>query len=288
MTQLTDLSNALADLVEAAAGAIVAVEADGRHGASAIHWKDGLFLASEEAIEADALVRLILPAGETVEAAQVGRDPSTGLVLIRSAVTGLPTLAQRTRPVRAGEIAVAVGRGHRSLLAAHGAVGEAGPAWKSMRGGAIDQRIGLAMALGDRFEGGAALDAEGLLVGMILFDPRRRPIVIPVSTLERAAAVLAEKGHIERGYLGCGLHPMRQQGARGAIVLSLDDEGPAKAAGVELGDIVTAWDGEAVAGPRDLIRRLGSDSVGRSVTLTILRGGQAATITLKVGAKPIG
>lgn len=286
MTNLTQFSNALADLVETAADAIVAVEADGRHGASAIHWKDGLFFASEEAIEAEALVRLVLPSGETADATQVGRDPSTGLVLIRCSAGAFPVLAPRTDPARAGEIAIAVGRGHRSVLAAHGAVGEAGPAWKSMRGGAIDQRIGLAVALSRRFEGGAALDAEGRLVGMILFDPRQHPIVIPLSTLERAAAVLAEKGYVERGYLGAGLHPMRQSG--GAIVLSLDEDGPAKAAGVQLGDIVTAWNGEPVQSARDLIRRLGSDSVGRSAVLTILRGGQPTSVAVTIGAKPIG
>jgi S1-C subfamily serine protease len=287
MTTLAEHSSAIADRVEAAAGAIAAVEADGRHGASAIHWRDGLFLTSEEAVEADALIRLTLPSGETAEGRQAGRDPSTGLVLVRSEAGTLPSLAARQTAARAGEFAIAVGRSHRSVLAGLGVVGEAGPAWKSMRGGAIDQRIGLAMTLGGGFEGGAALDAEGRLFGMILFDPRRNPIVIPVSTIERAAAVLAEKGHVERGYLGAGLHPVRQPGAAGAIVLSLDEEGPAKAAGIQLGDIITAWDGDAVHGPRDLIRRLSSDSVGRNVTLSLLRGGQAAAATVTIGAKPI-
>ena len=42
-----------------------------------------------------------------------------------------------------------------------------------------------------------------------------------------------------------------------------------------LGDIVTAWNGDPVRGPRELIRRLGPDSAGATVTLSIVRGGEA-------------
>ena len=44
--------------------------------------------------------------------------------------------------------------------------------------------------------------------------------------------------------------------------MSLDEDGPAKKAGLFIGDVITGWNGEAVDGPRDLIRRLGPDSVG--------------------------
>ena len=142
-----------------------------------------------------------------------------------------------------------------------------------MRGGLIDRRIGLSGGLDGRFEGAAALDAEGALIGMVLFGPRRRALVIPAETIDRVAPVLAEKGRVGRGYLGAGLHPVRDVGLHGAMVMSLDEDGPAKKAGLHLGDIITAWNGEAVHGPRDLIRKLGSDSVGKKVALTLLRGG---------------
>ena len=146
--------------------------------------------------------------------------------------------------------------------------------------------IGLSASLDSRFEGAAALDAEGALIGMVLFGPRRRPLVIPASTIDRVAPVLAEKGHVARGYLGAGLHPVRDAALSGAIVMSLDEKGPAKSAGLVVGDVITAWSGEPVHGPRDVIRKLGSDSVGTTVTLSILRGGAAQTTRVTLGERP--
>ena len=155
-----------------------------------------------------------------------------------------------------------------------------------MRGGLIDRRIGLSGGLDGRFEGAAALDAEGALIGLVLFGPRRRALVIPAETIDRVAPVLAEKGRVARGYLGAGLHPVRHVGLHGAMVMSLDEDGPAKQAGLFIGDVITAWNGEVVRGPRELIRRLGPDSVGQTVTLSLVRGGAEEKATLTVGERP--
>jgi S1-C subfamily serine protease len=131
------------------------------------------------------------------------------------------------------------------------------------------------------------LDGKGGLVGMLLFGPRRRALVIPYETIERTVAILKSKGHVARGYLGAGLHPLRHGEVQGAIVVSLDEQGPAKAAGIVLGDIVTAWNGEKVRGPRELIRRLGPDSAGAAVTLGLVRGGETRDISITIGEKPL-
>jgi S1-C subfamily serine protease len=100
-------------------------------------------------------------------------------------------------------------------------------------------------------------------------------------------ATLREKGHVARGYLGAGLHPIRNGDTHGAMVMSLDDNGPAKAAGLHLGDIIVSWNGEAVHGPRDLIRKLGPDSAGASATLGVVRGGEQRDVVLTIGEKPL-
>jgi S1-C subfamily serine protease len=122
---------------------------------------------------------------------------------------------------------------------------------------------------------------------MMLFGPRRRVLVIPAETIDRVAAVLREKGHVARGYLGASLHPVRHASVHGAMVMSLDESGPAQAAGIQLGDIVTAWNGEPVRGPRELVEKLSPDSVGTSVTLTIRRGGEERQVAVTIGARPV-
>ncbi|MDR6759721.1 S1-C subfamily serine protease [Mycoplana sp. BE70] len=283
---LADFSREIAGLVAATAPGIAAVHASRHHSSSAVHWREGLFVAASEVIEIEEDITLTLPSGNSAAAEFVGRDPTTGIAVLKSDVPdGAPALKPAGR-TEAGDIVVAVGRGEASTLAGFGIVSEAGPAWRSMRGGLIDRRIRLSANIDPRAEGGAAIDAEGGFIGVVLFGPRRRALVIPAETVDRVAATLAEKGHVPRGYLGAGLHAVRQEKARGAMVMSLEAGGPAEQAGLVLGDIITSWNGEAVEGVRDLIRQIGPDSVGKTVALGILRGGEARNLDVVVGARP--
>lgn len=285
---LAAFSDAVAGIAEKAAPLTASFTAQHGRTATAFHWGDGFYVAAEEAVEPDERQQLALAAGETVSAELVGRDPSTGIALLKPASEDAkaPVLEQ-AGPVRPGSVIVAAARDGASPLAVLGTVGEVGPAWRSMRGGTIDRRINLAIAASGRFEGGPVLDAKGGLVGMLLFGPRRRALVIPYETIARTVATLKSKGHVSRGYLGAGLHPIHHGHMQGAIVVSLDEEGPAKAAGIVLGDIVTGWNGEPVRGPRELIRRLGPDSAGAAVTLGVLRGGEARDVAVIIGEKPL-
>jgi S1-C subfamily serine protease len=162
-----------------------------------------------------------------------------------------------------------------------------GPQWRSLRGGLIDARIELDATLARASEGGLALDASGQTLGMAVFGPRRRTLVIPTATIDRVADVLATKGRIVRGYLGLGLQPVKlDDGGIGAIAISVDARGPGAAAGVRQGDIIVAWNGEPIRGVHQLVRALGPDSVGASVRLTLRRGGEPIETTLTIGERP--
>lgn len=283
---LSAFSDAVADIAESAAPAAASLDMHHGRTASAFHWGGGYFVAAEEILDADDELELTLGSGERIKATLAGRDPSTGVALLKSEQAGLPVLA-KAAAVRPGNVAIAIGNSKGAALAVLGTVGEVGPAWRSMRGGTIDRRINLAVGAGGRFEGGPVLDAKGGLVGMLLFGPRRGALVIPFETIERTVAVLKDKGHIVRGYLGAALHPARDGDTAGAMVMGLDDNGPAKVAGLHVGDIIVAWNGEPVEGPRGLMRRLGPDSAGAAVKLGILRGGSLSEIAVTIGEKPL-
>ena len=158
-----------------------------------------------------------------------------------------------------------------------------------MRGGVIDARIELDAALARASEGGLALDAAGQAFGMAVFGPRRRTLVIPMTTIDRVADILATKGRIARGYLGLGLQPVKlDDGGAGAMAISVDAKGPAAAAGVRQGDIIVAWNGEPIRGVHQLARALGPDSVGESVRLALRRAGEPVEATLTIGERPEG
>ncbi|MDM0072765.1 S1C family serine protease [Variovorax sp. J2P1-59] len=280
------LSAAMADAVAGAARSVVAVHT-GRSRSSGFAWRDGLVVTCDEALPDDAEVTVCLPDGASAGAKLVGRDAGTDIALLRIE-SGTPApIAFDPAPVRAGAIALAVGSVAGTPVAAAGVVSLSGPAWRSLRGGEIDARIELGLHMRRIAEGGLALDAQGRAIGMSVFGPRRRVLVIPGATIDRVAAQLAAHGRVPRGYLGVGLQPVKlEPDGIGAMVMAIDRDGPAAKAGLHQGDVIVAWNGEAVRSVQALLRALGPASVGTVVTLSLRRAGQPVEAKITIGERP--
>jgi S1-C subfamily serine protease len=69
-------------------------------------------------------------------------------------------------------------------------------------------------------------------------------------------------------------------------VMSVDADGPGAAAGMRQGDVIVAWDGEAIRTVQALLRVLGPDSVGRTVRLGLKRAGEPMEVKLEIGERP--
>ena len=296
-SSLLALSQKLQHLAEAAAHAVVGIRSHGRLVASGLVWKPGVVVTASDALEADDDLSVIAAAGKAFSAQVAGRDPTTDVAVLRLS-DNLPELAQLTMSdaVRIGQMVLALGRGQDGVIANLGMVSVAGGPWQSMRGGNIDSLIRLDMRLSHRSEGGLVVDSEGRLLGMPVFGPRQTTLVIPMSTIERVGAQLLADGRIRRGYLGIGLHGIRLDEAlaaslslpdrRAIMVVSVDPNGPARTAGVHVGDVIVGFDGEPVSSVRNLFARLTPESVGKSAELRMLRAGQIATARIAIGASP--
>lgn len=73
---------------------------------------------------------------------------------------------------------------------------------------------------------------------------------------------------------------------RGVLVESVVDGSPAEEAGLREADVITAWDGEEVAGTLELQRLVRETPPGRRVAVTLVRGGERQEVTLTVGERP--
>jgi S1-C subfamily serine protease len=294
---LTALSGRLEQIAEAASGAVVGVRAQGRRVASGFIWKPGAVVTAAGAIEADEELSVSLAADRGLAAQLAGRDPATGVAVlrVREGLPDAPPFATGSQE-RVGRLVLALGRGDPGLIAALGIVAAVGGPWQSQRGGSLDRLILLDMRLRERCKGGIVIDGDGALLGMALLGPRQRPLVIPTATIERVAPQLLAEGRIERGYLGVGLHPIRLDDAlaavhgledrRASMVVSVDPDGPARKGGVLVGDVIVGFNGEPVPGMRSLLGKLTPESVGRVAELRLLRAGQIATAKVAIGARP--
>jgi S1-C subfamily serine protease len=283
---LQAFSASLAGLVAQAAPAVVSVRSH-RSAVSGFVWRPGLIVTPDETLTDEGEIAVALPGGETVAATVAGRDPSTDIALLRIERTDLAAVTLASTSIAAGALALVIGADAGAPTVALGVVARAGPAWRSLRGGAIDARIELSAPLRRRSEGGIVSDASGQAIGMAVFAPRRRVLVIPAQTIERVAANLESHGRVARGYLGLGLQRVTIDGsdAAGAIVISVDPRGPAAKAGILQGDVLTSWNGQPLRHVFSLVRSLGPDSVGTTVALGLRRGGEAHEITLTIGER---
>jgi S1-C subfamily serine protease len=282
MTLFADLSAATSALADQVAARIFAIRGTRGSISSGFVWRTGLAVAATEVVDGDDEVEVAWVVGKTLRATIAGRDPSTDVALLKFETGEFADWPQAPLP-KPGSLALVAGRGE-TLIASPTAVLEAGPAWRSMRGGNIDARIGLGLRLPSVAEGGAVVDPQGALIGMAVTSASRRAIAIPASTIARAVATLAERGYVPRGWLGVMLHSIVQ--GPGAIILSVEADSPAAKAGLLVGDVITTWDGEAIASVGALAARLHASAVGTKVKLGTVRGGNAANVDVTLDERP--
>ncbi|MGA7371910.1 MAG: S1C family serine protease [Methyloceanibacter sp.] len=285
-TPIQGLSTAFTGLVAKVAPGIVSVHSH-RSRSSGFVWRPGLIVTADEALSEEGEFAVTLADGDTVAAQLAGRDSTTDVALLRVDRAELQPVLLEALPVAAGALAVAVGAEDGTPTVAVGVVSRATGAWRSLRGGEIEARIELDLRLRRSAEGGVTLNAAGQAIGMAVFGPRRRVLVIPSATIERVAAKLESHGRIARGYLGLGLQPVAIEGGdeSGAMVMSVDPQGPGAAAGLYQGDIIVSWNSEPIRHVYSLLRALGPDSVGHTVTLGLRRAGETKQVPLTIAER---
>ena len=298
MSQETNLLGALSDAVvarfAAARDSVAAITLSERAHLGAIRWQHDALVTSEQSLPARDTFEAILPDGARIPGRLAGRDPATNVAVIRLE-RGVPAPALSASLPRVGTVIIAAGSdGSGRPSARIGVVNAVGPEWHSMRGGRIEARIQLDVRLAESEEGGPAFDGTGHWLGMTTFGPGRQILVIPAATIERIGPVLLAGGRVPRGWLGVALRPvavpdeLREASgeATGLMVMSLSPEGPAATAGIVPGDIILSVDGTSARRLRSVLAHLGSDSVGRSVSLRLVRGGAVITVEATITERP--
>ena len=190
-----------------------------------------------------------------------------------------------------GHIVLAVGRGPRASWGVVSAIGD-GQRGRTERADLLN----LDLTLYPGFSGGPLVDARGRVVGVTTSGPARHfQVAIPAATVSRVLDELGRRGRIPRAYLGVGTQSVRlsetlrqrlgtdQRAA--VIVVDVQPDSPASAAGLVIGDVIVALGGARIADPGDLRAALRPEQVGETVTVSIVRGGEPRDVRLTVGER---
>jgi S1-C subfamily serine protease len=291
---LSQLSHTIEAHVAAAHGLVVAVRNSSHRHVSATLWQPDAVVTSEQVVGDRDEYEIVTSTGATAKARIAGRDPGTNLLVLRTDTPLTATTVSRAT-ARVGSLALALSADSAGAATARlGLVSSVGPQWYSRAGGRIEQRIALDIRLRRTEEGGPVLDAEGALLGMSTLGPPGVVLVIPVATLERVVPQLLSEGQATRGWLGLGLQPVAVPDplraaageTTGMMVMSIAADGPGAVAGVTAGDILLTIDGASMRGLRRVIAQLDDASVGRTVELRLIRGGEVLTLNVLITARP--
>jgi len=296
-SSLVSLSNELASLVESSAAPVVAVHGRPRFNSSGVHWSPGIVVTAEHTLRHDDDIVVRTGAGDELRAEIAGRDPGTDLAVLRIKDLTIPTAPKsedsRHRP---GDLIVAVGRNKNSANAALGVISSLGAASQTWRGGKLDQVIRLDLALHPVASGGAVVDSSGKLIGIATpILSRAAVFAVPNATVERVVQALLAHGRLPQGYLGAGLQPIRLPEhltkslglaiGGGLMTVSVDQNAPAGKAGLMIGDVLFELNNQFVDRP-EAVRPLLAESVGKTISARILRGGKLVNLEIAVAERP--
>jgi serine protease Do len=113
---------------------------------------------------------------------------------------------------------------------------------------------------------------------------------VPIDIAMNAVKQIQEKGRVTRGRIGVQIQEVTKEvadsfglkDARGALVNSVEKDGPSAKAGVEPGDIILKADGREVRQSNDLPRIITAVPPGRKIPLSVWRKGAPRDLSVTV------
>jgi serine protease Do len=225
----------------------------------------------------------------------IGSDARTDVSLLKVDATDLPRVAiGDPDKLRVGEWVVAIGKpfGLENTMTA-GIV--------SAKGRDLPQEnlvpfIQTDVAINPGNSGGPLFNMKGEVVGINSLIYSRTggymglAFAVPIDIAMNAVTQLREKGRVTRGRIGVQIQEMTKETAdafglkqaSGALVNSVEKDGPAAKAGVQPGDIILKVEGRDVHSSNDLPRIITAIRPGTKVTLNIWRKGSAKDIPVVI------
>jgi len=282
-----------AAILDRAAPSVFAVESR-RVRQSAFLWRGGLLVTAAEPLDGAEALR-VLKDGSSSEGEVLACDLRTDIAVVRCAAAVAPALTPTATAPRVGQTIAVVGRVAAQLTASWGSVHLSAGPWTTRRGATLARRLLLDVRLTHFAEGAPVLDTEGCAVAMAVRGPAHQVLGIPIEAVEAAVSDVVAHGHIAHGYLGVRVVPLglgvqaRHRLNAGQAVLVVADVAqgsPASAAGLEIGDLLLAIDGDALQSPERLLGRIQGKRPGETLRLSRRRGSVVEELTVTLAARP--
>jgi serine protease Do len=261
---------------------------------------DGYILTNRHVVAHADSVTVNLPDHRSFTAKVVGSDKVYDIALLKIDATGLPTVAiGDSNALQPGQWVVAIGSPYgldHSVSA--GIVSYVGRSLGTDQADVPFIQTDVPINRGN--SGGPLFNLDGQVVGINsqIFSTDGGSMglsfSIPIDLAMNAAHQLKTRGYVSRGMIGVGIQNItdsiaKSEGmaqAEGALVAQVQPGGAAAKAGLQIGDVITAFDGHKIYESAELPPLVAMTAPGTEATMNVLRNGKPMTVKVKVAEMP--
>ncbi len=265
-------------------------------GSGLLYTPDGYLLTNSHVASGATELRAALTDGREVPATLVGDDPETDIAVLRLAGSGFPYATfGSSSSLRVGQLAIAIGNpfGYQATVTA-GIVSALGRSLRTRSGRLVESVIQTDAPLNPGNSGGPLVDGSGRIVGIntaIAGGAQGICFAIGIDIAADVAATLMREGRVRRSRLRFAgqtimldrriLRGLGRTAPSAILVLEVLADGPAQRAGLEKGDVLLEFDGDAIESLDQLHRRLTADLAQREVPVRVMRKGKLLSLAVR-------
>ena len=253
---------------------------------------DGYILTNAHVVDHANEVTVKLTDRREFKAKVVGVDKATDVALIKIDAKNLPTVRiGDSHNAKVGEWVVAIGSpyGFENSVTA-GIVSAKSRSLPESNYPFIQTDV----AVNPGNSGGPLFNLAGEVIGINSQIYSRTggwqglSFAVPIEIAMKVKDQLAQHGHVTRGRLGVTIQEVNATLAssfgldrpRGALVASVDPDSPAKKAGIEVGDIITKYDGQTIEHSSDLPMLVADTTPGKRAPVEVWRKGGVKSLSV--------
>ena len=250
---------------------------------------DGYIVTNCHVVSGSKRIEVNLQDGRHFFARLVGLDPATDIAVLQISAERLATVSfGDSDRLQVGQLAVAIGNpyGFQYSLTA-GVVSALGRTLRSESGRLIDDVIQTDAALNPGNSGGPLVDSHGRVIGVntaVILPAQGLCFAVASNLAKFVVGKLILDGKVRRGYIGIAgqtvqlnIKYVQYHGLdirSGVLVQQIEPDGPAINTGLQLNDLIIAFNQKQVASIDDLHKVLDDTAIGKSCELTVLRSGR--------------